>query len=149
MDSQIPNGPLTPLTRKEECPVPLNPPLSCPACSEPMDITELTCPRCQTRVQGHFSTPGLYRLSPEQLQFAEVFLRCRGNIREVEKDLKISYPTVRSRLDQVIIAMGYPAPQKGGEDEQEATTEVLDALSAGKLSFEEALERLKGERGKK
>ncbi|RIV28685.1 DUF2089 domain-containing protein [Alicyclobacillaceae bacterium I2511] len=114
-----------------------------------MDITELTCSHCQTRVQGRFATPGLYRLNSDQMQFVEVFLRCRGNIREVEKDLKISYPTVRSRLDQVIMAMGYPAPQRGSEEEQEATTEVLDALSAGELSFEQALERLKGERGKK
>jgi hypothetical protein len=115
-------------------------PLTCPACSTSMMITALACPHCETKVQGYFQTPGLLRLNSEQLQFVEVFLRCRGNIREVERDLKISYPTVRAKLDQVIQAMGYSvadaAPEKDVED-------ILDELDKGTLSFEEALKKLK------
>lgn len=116
-------------------------PLTCPSCSETMNVTELTCPQCNTRVQGEFPTSGLFRLSPSQLQFVEVFIRCRGNIKEVERDLKISYPTVRSRLDQVIQSMGYAL--EATEDE-EYTGNVLQALENGELNFEQAIEILQG-----
>lgn len=112
-------------------------PITCPACDSRMAVTELACPECSTRVQGVFEGPGLYRLTREQLQFVEVFLRNRGNIREVERDLKISYPTVRSRLDQVIEAMGYPVTNR--PESNTAVEEALDALHRGEMSFEEAL----------
>lgn len=120
-----------------------NAPLHCPACTELMNITELTCPHCETRVSGTFQAHGLHQLNAEQLQFVEVFLRCRGNIKEVERDLKISYPTVRSRLDQVVQALGYASASEEAEGQDEAT-EVLEALDAGTLSFDEAMERLRG-----
>jgi len=123
-------------------------PFVCPACTEQMTVTELSCPNCQTRVQGVFSTSGINRLSVEQMQFVEVFLRCRGNIKEVERDLKISYPTVRSRLDQIIQAMGYAVPSHVEESAMGTANDVLDALSAGELSFEEALKRIKGDHRK-
>lgn len=122
-------------------------PVHCPACQSKMIVTELTCRECGTRVQGEFEAPGLQRLSAEQLQFAEVFLRCRGNIKEVERELKISYPTVRSRLDQIIQAMGYAAPEaEDAPDTRTVTTAALDGLDAGTLSFEDALEMLKGDK---
>jgi hypothetical protein len=120
-------------------------PMLCPACTERMTITELTCSHCQTRVQGHFDAPGLHRLNADQVQFVEVFMRCRGNIKEVEKDLKISYPTVRSRLDQVIQSMGYDVPPRQDDVMDPETSEALDGLESGELSFEEALRRLKGD----
>lgn len=118
-------------------------PTKCPACEAQMDVTELTCPECQTKVQGVFEGSALHRLSSEQLQFVEVFLRCRGNIKEVERDLKISYPTVRSRLDQVIQSLGYPVSEEDFDESMEPAEDVLDALDTGSLSFEEALERLR------
>lgn len=120
-------------------------PVACPACTTPMYVSELTCPHCQTTVGGQFEITGLHRLTVEQLQFVEVFLRCRGNIKEVERDLKISYPTVRSRLDQVISTMGYPLQAREGSA-MERSNEILDALGSGELSFEDALQILKGER---
>ncbi|MCL6452523.1 MAG: DUF2089 domain-containing protein [Alicyclobacillus sp.] len=122
-------------------------PTHCPACSEVLEVTELTCPRCATRVQGVFTASRLSRLTVDQLNFVEVFLRCRGNIREVERDLKISYPTVRTRLDQILQAMGLsdaPAEWPAAADTSGPTTDVLEALDAGNLSFEEALARLRG-----
>lgn len=132
-------------------------PAACPACATPMHVSELTCPHCNTTVGGQFEITGLYRLTMEQLQFVEVFLRCRGNIKEVERDLKISYPTVRSRLDQVISAMGYSLQGRDGglpdhnpdhsvNPNSDRHDEVLEALGSGELSFEEALQILKGER---
>ena len=120
-------------------------PLTCPACADPMSVTELTCSHCHTKVQGEFEAPGLHRLQAEQVQFVEVFLRCRGNIKEVERELKVSYPTVRSRLDQIIQSLGYPVPARTEEPDQNAV-DVLDALGAGDVTFEEALRHLKEER---
>ncbi len=122
--------------------------VTCPACESRMAITELTCPECNTRVQGVFAGPGLLGLNKEQLQFVEVFVRNRGNIREVERDLKISYPTVRSRLDQVIAAMGYPTNVKA-EESDEYIGETLDGLGNGTITFEEALQIMKGRSGNK
>jgi len=121
-------------------------PLSCPACTKPMRVTGLTCPHCETSIRGQFEVSGLHRLTGEQLQFVEVFLRCRGNIKEVERDLKISYPTVRSRLDQVIQSMGYPLQREESSEPSHGREEVLDALGRGELSFEDALQILKGEK---
>lgn len=126
-------------------------PTHCPACEHRMQVTELTCPVCDTRVQGAFESPGLSRLTADQLQFVEVFLRCRGNIKEVERDLKISYPTVRSRLDQAIQALGYAVPESENPEllRQTTTNRVLDGLDSGELTFDEAIDLLKGERDDK
>lgn len=71
--------------------------------------------------------------------FIETFISCRGNIKEVEKELKISYPTVRSRLDEVIEKLGCkPAPVSGNKKK-----EILDALERGEITPEEALEQMK------
>lgn len=118
-------------------------PLTCPACSHAMSVTELTCGHCHTTVRGDYTVPGLMKLSPEQMQFVEVFLRCRGNIREVERDLKISYPTVRSRLEQVIQSLGYQSDARAQEEVSQQTHQVLDALGTGELSFDEAYELLR------
>ncbi|MCL6636329.1 MAG: DUF2089 domain-containing protein [Alicyclobacillus sp.] len=116
-----------------------------------MAVTELTCPHCATKVQGVFAAPGPFRWTTEQWQFVEVFLRCRGNIREVERELNLSYPTVRARLDQVIQAMGYASGKASAQFTPEAGLDVspagvLDALGSGELTFEEALRRLKEDR---
>ncbi|MCL6631023.1 MAG: DUF2089 domain-containing protein [Alicyclobacillus herbarius] len=117
-------------------------PVHCPACQQVMEVSELTCPACDTRVQGRFPTPALLRLTVDQMQFVETFLRCRGNIKEVERDLKISYPTVRSRLDQVIRALGYPV---AAVPEDERTEQVLNGLDTGELTFEQAMELIREE----
>ncbi|MGH7779251.1 MAG: DUF2089 domain-containing protein [Candidatus Binataceae bacterium] len=88
--------------------------------------------------------PGLLRLGPAQLDFAEVFLKNRGVIRDVERELGVSYPTVRARLDEVIAALGYqirPASADGDEAETPATRRraILADLKAGKISPEDAM----------
>ncbi|MCL6516387.1 DUF2089 domain-containing protein [Alicyclobacillus sp.] len=120
-------------------------PTRCPACQTTMRVTELTCPACDTRVQGSFHPPALFQLTPEQAQFVEVFLRCRGNFKEVERELGISYPTVRARLDQVIQSLGYTPAAEPAAEAADAEG-VLDQLGSGELTFEEALARLKEDR---
>ncbi len=92
-------------------------------------------------MEGRFDAGPLARLSPEQLTFVEVFLRNRGKIKDVETDLGISYPTVVSKLNDVLVTLGFEA----GEDPREAERRqrVLDDLAAGRLSAAEAAEQLR------
>lgn len=86
----------------------------------------------------------LGRLTREQLDFVEVFLTARGKIKDVEVALGISYPTVVSRLEQVVAALGAPmSASKPGASAAHGTEEVLDALARGELTTEEAAARLR------
>lgn len=115
---------------------------TCPVCSQQLQITRLQCKHCHTTIENEFQLSKLASLAKEQLQFVEVFLTCRGNIKEVEKALGISYPTVRGKLDEIIGALGYP-PQKrqhGGNKK-----EIISLLQNGEISPEEAVKMLKNE----
>lgn len=104
-------------------------PGSCPVCGDRLDVTGLACRSCSTAMTGSFEPCRFCRLSPEHLSFVEVFVKNRGNIREIERELGISYPTVRNRLDQVIAALGYSV--RGEADEDAAGRDVGDAGDAG------------------
>ncbi|HVB11359.1 MAG TPA: DUF2089 domain-containing protein [Bacillota bacterium] len=115
----------------------------CPVCGEPLDVVRLHCRSCDTAVEGRFDIGRFAALGPEQLDFLETFLRARGNIREVERELGLSYPTVRSRLDALLAALGLAAT---GADEEQAPGRraVLDALERGEITADEAVRRLRG-----
>ncbi|MBN2305041.1 MAG: DUF2089 domain-containing protein [Anaerolineae bacterium] len=120
----------------------------CPVCGEGMVITRLHCPDCDVTVEGRFSLGRLAVLSPEQLEFVEVFIRCEGKIKHVEQELQVSYPTVRSRLNEVITAMGYELPGADEDDSAlspEKRRAVLDDLASGRITSEQAIELLRGE----
>ena len=106
-----------------------------------LHVTRLHCPSCGTTIEGDFQAERLLALTPEQRSFVYSFLRNRGNIREMEKELGISYPTVRARLDQVIAALGIE-PVKAA-DNKPTRKEVLEMLSRGELTQEQAMEMLK------
>lgn len=123
-------------------------PARCPVCGEEMIITRLHCPACDVTVEGRFALGGrLALLTPEQLEFVEVFLRCDGKIKRVEDELGVSYPTVRSRLNEIILALGYEIPrgEAGEEPSPEQRRRVLDDLAAGVISPEQAIELLRGD----
>ena len=120
-------------------------PRNCPVCGEQMMITRLYCPECDTSLEGRFSFGGLGSLSEEQLAFVETFMRCEGKITRVQKALGISYPTVRSRLEEVILAMGYELDSDADEDEEvddDLRRQVLDDLASGRISSQEAIRLL-------
>jgi hypothetical protein len=120
-------------------------PRNCPVCGEQMMITRLYCPECDTSLEGRFSFGGLGSLSEEQLAFVETFMRCEGKITRVQKALGISYPTVRSRLEEVIVAMGYELDTDEVEEEEvddELRRQVLDDLASGRISSQEAIRLL-------
>jgi hypothetical protein len=117
----------------------------CPVCENKLEVTRLYCRHCDTAVEGHFELGRFYELSPEQLQFLDIFVRCQGKLNRVQEELGLSYPTVRSRLHDVIRSLGYEVD----EDEDAAVTaevrqEVLAALQAGEIDSEEASRRLRG-----
>ena len=112
---------------------------NCPVCSKTMKITKLQCSNCQTTIENEFELSKLASLSKDQLHFVEVFLTCRGNIKEVEKELGISYPTVRGKLTDIISSLGYLQKKKNEVDEKK----VVTMLENGEITPDEALELLK------
>jgi hypothetical protein len=115
----------------------------CPHCSSEMVVTRLHCRNCDSSMEGQFTLGKFYHLTPEQLSFVETFVRCEGKITRVEEELGISYPTVRGRLTDVIRALGYEV-RVDQQASQRERREVLDRLSRGDVSLDEALDLLRG-----
>jgi hypothetical protein len=111
---------------------------TCPVCSGELAVTRLHCRACGTTLEGDFSVGRFGRLSREQLALLESFLRSRGNLRDMERELGISYPTVRSRVEALVRALGFRENEGDAPDaEAEAAAEA-----EGALSRQDILERL-------
>ncbi len=108
----------------------------CNSCGQPMEIKRLECSPCGVSTEGEFEVPPLARLSDEDQVFVHAFVRHHGSIKKMEKLLGISYPTVKNRLRAITTALdaNFEAPS--------ANTKVLQALAAGELSVEAALDKL-------
>lgn len=109
---------------------------TCPVCAGELAVTRLHCQTCGTTLEGDFSVGRFGRLSREQLTLLESFLRSRGNLRDMERELGISYPTVRSRVEALVRALGF-----GARDGDAAEVEA-EAEPETKLGRQEILERL-------
>ncbi len=120
----------------------------CPVCGGTLQVRRLECEHCGSALEGRFHLCRFCQLSREQQEFIEVFLACRGNIREVERVLGISYPTVRNRLDGIIEALDLRAPEREAARSSQQRRLVLEALERGELTVAEALQRLRGEAGR-
>jgi len=121
-------------------------PTLCPVCGDKLAVTRLNCPACDTTIDGRYQFSRLEQLSPEQRAFVELFVRCDGKLNWVSQELKLSYPSVRSRLDEVIRAMGYEVHEVPPAEEKQRTAElrqaVLDELAGGRITPAEAVKRL-------
>lgn len=119
---------------------------TCPVCGETLEVTRLHCRSCDTTLDGHFTVGAFDRLSPEQLAFAETFIRNEGKLNRLAIEMDLSYPTLRSRLNDLRRAMGYEVGQEEpvAAISDEERRQILDDLAAGKLSSEEAVQRLQG-----
>jgi len=123
--------------------------LKCPSCQGNISVAELDCPSCDIAIKGEFALPALFRLAPAQLDFVEVFLKNRGVIRDVERELGISYPTVRARLDEVVASLGYqvrPSEPNSADEASGSRRKILEDLKAGKITPEQARDALGGGR---
>jgi hypothetical protein len=116
-------------------------PTECPVCHDDLLVTQLVCRNCGTGLEGRFTMGRLLQLTPEQLHFVEVFLRCEGKLNRVQEELGISYPTVRSRLVEVIRALGYEVGEEREADD-ERRQEILAQLARQEVSAEEAFRML-------
>jgi len=115
----------------------------CPVCNDTLEVRRLECVNCGTAVEGRFVQSKFDRLTPEQQEFVEVFLLARGNIKEVERVLGISYPTVRNRLDGVLEAMGHKV-ERDNTAASDRRAEILAALDRGEITAAEAIKMLRG-----
>jgi hypothetical protein len=115
---------------------------NCPVCNGPFHVERLGCDRCQSALEGHFALGWLARLTREQLTFVELLVKNRGNINGVATELKIAYNTARSRLDDVVAALGYVVPPP---ERPAARQEVLTRLEAGEITVEQATQLLRGD----
>jgi len=120
----------------------LTAPTSCPVCGGEYEITELTCKKCSSKLAGHFSGCDFCNLSDEDAFFVLTFLKCRGSIKDVEKQLGISYPTVRGKLDGVIKRLGLKTTASKQEIKEERQ-QIFDQLDKGEIDADQAAEMLK------
>ena len=110
-------------------------PRDCPVCGQRLMLTRLGCGSCGTEVSGSFESCEFCSLSAEDRDLLVVFLRSRGNMKDLERHLGVSYPTARSRFDGLLAKLGIQAPAP-------SRVEVLDQLARGEIDIEEAERRL-------
>lgn len=117
-------------------------PTTCPVCQGEYEITTLTCKKCSSQLNGHFHGCDFCDLSEEDAYFVLTFLKCRGSIKDVEKVLGISYPTVRSRLDRVIANLGLSV-SLSHDEVKDARKVIFTKLEKGEITAAEAAELIK------
>ncbi|MDI6860424.1 MAG: DUF2089 domain-containing protein [Caldisericia bacterium] len=125
-------------------------PSKCPSCGANLIITELACEKCKTIVRGEFPLNRFLLLSPQEENFLLVFLISRGNLKEVQERLNISYPTAKSRLEEVIKSLGLSEEEKKEKEEREKgkiekIEDILKKIESGDLTGEEALKLIEEE----
>lgn len=113
-------------------------PTECPVTGAPLEVTRLECPTSGVVIEGRFEPNEFALLPKEHLDFMRLFIKVRGNLKEIERVMGLSYPTIRSRFEGLLKSLGYEAASTF-EDER---TDVIDRLEKGELSAEEATKRL-------
>ncbi len=114
----------------------------CPTCGGEMEVTRLSCPACETVVLGRYEMCSFCKLSPDSLRFVEAFVRTRGNLKEMERDLGQSYWSLRARLDDIVRELGYAAGDLEARELSERRHEILERLSHGEITAAEATDLL-------
>ena len=111
-----------------------------PASGAEMIVTRLECPSSGVKIEGYFSLGWVGRLTPEQLDFVGLLLKNRNNLQKLANELGVAYNTARSRLEDVVAALG-------GRTEPDlpdaSSREALDKLAAGEMNFDDALAAIK------
>ena len=115
-------------------------PRQCPVCGDQLQLTRLSCGNCSTELSGHFESCEFCALTAEDRSLLKVFLASRGNMKDLERHLGVSYPTARARFDALLVKLGIdrPAPPP-------RSLETLESLARGEIDVDEALNRLGGD----
>jgi len=111
----------------------------CPVCSGRLRAVRLKCSKCGTVIENEFELSRFESLGEDQVKFLETFVMCRGNIKDVERELGISYPTVRAKLDDVISSLGYAVAKKPAME----SADIIDLLEKGEISADQAVSMMK------
>lgn len=114
---------------------------NCPICGEELIIEKLHCDKCGIDISGEFKLSNIAKLNSEQLLFVEMFLKCQGNIKALEKEMSISYPTVKKLLNEVLVTLGYDQVKE--DKDSLKRREILEKLANKEISFDEANEMLR------
>ncbi len=121
----------------------------CPVCHHDLIVERLACDHCGSSVEGKFALSKFNYLDMDKLYFIEIFVKNRGNIKAIEKEMELSYPTIKKLLDEVIIGLGYNLDTEQEEVKEEpakpkvSKVEILDKITKGEISVTEAAELLK------
>lgn len=114
---------------------------TCPVCQNTLQATRLSCNVCHTEITGEFELSRFSYLNKEELNFIETFIRVYGNIKEMEKELDVSYPTVKKMLEQVVVKMGFES--KETREPSMNTEDILMKIKNKEISVNDALTLLK------
>jgi len=114
------------------------PPLNCPVCDQRLTLTRLSCPSFDTELSGGFATCEFCALTNEDREVLRVFLASRGNMKELERHLEVSYPTARARFDALLAKIGIDRPAAPPP----TRVELMEQVARGEINVDEALRRL-------
>src|SRR2546429_1917175 len=118
------------------------PPSNCPVCDHRLATTRLTCPECSTELSGAFGSCEFCVLTDEDREVLRVFLASRGNMKDLERHLGVSYPTARARFDTLLTKLGIertPVPPAASR------LELMEQVARGEIDVDEALKRLESQ----
>lgn len=118
-------------------------PTVCPVCGGEYEITALTCKTCRSELNGRFDGCEFCSLSEADKVFLRAFLKCRGSIKDVEKELGISYPTVRNRLEALLSRLGFTPGKPDAETVKLERLRIIGLLETGEITAQAAAELLK------
>lgn len=113
----------------------LNLPSGCPLCGGFIEVTQIKCAGCGSEINGSFKAEGISTLPAEYQKFIAVFMRHRGNIKAVEKELGISYPTINKMLDSINTMLDATATI---QEKPLTRKEILDSIERGEMSVKDA-----------
>lgn len=111
-------------------------PHHCPSCSTTMVIVKLQCPSCKTEVSGEFELCPVCTLDDKLRDLFDLFLKARGNLKDVQRKLKVSYPTARQRVEKMFQALEEKKSSPSASD-------VLSKLRNGEITVDQAEELLR------
>ena len=115
------------------------PPSNCPVCSSRLALTRLSCPSCETELSGAFAQCEFCVLTEDDREVLRVFLGSRGNMKDLERHLGVSYPTARARFDTLLAKLGIeraPAPASASR------VDLMEQVARGEIDVDEAMRRL-------
>lgn len=115
-------------------------PRDCPVCGDRLALTRLSCQSCGTELSGEFESCEFCSLSPDDRQVLRVFLASRGNMKDLERHLGVSYPTARARFDALLSRLGL-APERPPQPSPNRV-ELLERLAKGEIDVDQAMEKL-------